>query len=211
MSFMPLATTLVVTLIGVATIPLFDDLGRVEADTVMPRLLAEWALDGQGAAVLAVLVFVGALAAIMSTADSVLLSLGSVVAEDLLGRSGGDPGTTRLGKQVAAGVMLAAVGLALMPRVTLWRLIELKMELLIQCVPAFLLALHWRTLRAGPCLAGVLVGSALAVAAALADVKRIEGVHVGVLGLAANLLVATLGSLRRSATGRVASGGLAGR
>ena len=80
-----------------------------------------------------------------------------------------------------------AVVLALVPKITLWRLIELKMELLIQCAPAFLLALHWRRLRALPCLVGVIVGTLIAGGAALAGVKRIEGVHVGVIGLAVNL------------------------
>jgi Na+/proline symporter len=123
----------------------------------------------------------------MSTADSVLLSLGAVAAVDLLGGDRADPATTKLGKRIAALVMVAAVALALTPKLTLWRLIELKMELLIQCVPAFLLALHWRRLRAMPCLVGVVVGTLIAGGAALAGVKRIEGVHVGVIGLAVNL------------------------
>ena len=63
------------------------------------------------------------------------------------------------------------------------------MELLIQCVPAFLLALHWRRLRALPCLVGVIVGTVIAGGAALSGMKRIEGVHVGVIGLAVNLAV----------------------
>ena len=84
-----------------------------------------------------------------STADSVLLSLGSTLAADLLGRAHRDAAATRLGKRIAAVVMVAMAGLALVARdVTLWGLIELKMELLIQCVPVFLLALHWRGLRA---------------------------------------------------------------
>ena len=86
MTFMPLATTLVVTLIGLAAIARFQGLGDVEADRVMPLLLGEWASEGLGFSIAAVVVFLGALAAIMSTADSVLLSLGSIVAEDLFGR-----------------------------------------------------------------------------------------------------------------------------
>jgi Na+/proline symporter len=189
MTFMPFTTTLVVTLIGLAAIPRFDGLGEVQADTVMPRLLGEWAVSGTLNSVFAVVVFIGALAAIMSTADSVLLSLGAVIAVDLLGRNRTDPATTKLGKRIAALVMVAAVALALVPKLTLWRLIELKMELLIQCVPAFLLALHWRRLRAMPCLAGVVVGTLIAGGAALAGVKRIEGIHIGVIGLAVNLAV----------------------
>jgi len=194
MSFMPLTTTLVVTLIGLAAIPRFEALGVVEADTVMPRLLGALAEEGPGARAMAIAVFIGALAAIMSTADSVLLSLGSLIAVDLFDRPSGDPATTRFGKRAAAFVMAGAAVLALAPRLTLWRLIELKMELLIQCVPAFLLALHWRRLGAAGCLAGAVVGTAIAAAGTLFGMKRLGGVHVGVIGLAANLAVAVLWS-----------------
>ncbi len=190
MTFMPLTTTLVVTLIGWAAIPRLPELEGVAADVVMPRLLGEWAATGPVSSALAVLVFVGALAAIMSTADSVLLSLGSVLAEDLLDHPREDPETTLKGKRIAMIMMFGAVVVALFPWLTLWRLIELKMELLIQCVPAFLLALHWRGFGARGCLAGVLVGSAVAAAGTLAGVKRLGGVHVGLIGLAANLAVA---------------------
>jgi SSS family transporter len=192
MTFMPLATTLVVTLIGLAAIPRLEHLGTIEADTVMPRLLAAWAAEGMGSALLAVLVFLGALAAIMSTADSVLLSLGSLVAQDLFGRPRDDPATTAFGKRVAAAVMVLTLALALGPPLTLWRLIELKMELLIQCVPAFLLALHWRRLDARSALVGVVVGTAFAVVPSLAGVKRLAGFHVGVIGLGLNLAACLL-------------------
>jgi SSS family solute:Na+ symporter/sodium/pantothenate symporter len=196
MGFMPLTTTLVVTLIGLAAIARFEGLGSVEADRVMPLLLGEWAAVGPAAALAAVVVFIGALAAIMSTADSVLLSLGSLVAEDLLGRSHRAAGTTRLGKRIAVVVMVAMAGLALWAReITLWGLIELKMELLIQCVPAFLIAIHWRRLQAGPAFLGLLLGSALAVTAVALDVKRLGGFHVGVLALGVNAAIAVLGSL----------------
>jgi SSS family solute:Na+ symporter/sodium/pantothenate symporter len=195
MAFMPLTTTLVVTWIGWAAIPRFAGLGAVEADRVMPLLLGEWAAAGAGHALGASLVFLGALAAIMSTADSCLLSLGSSIAHDVLGRPREAPATTRLGKRVATWVMVAAAGLAMAARdVTLWGLIELKMELLIQCAPTFLVAIHWRGLRAGPAAAGVVLGTVIAVAGALGGAKRVDGFHIGVIGLAANLAVAVLGS-----------------
>jgi Na+/proline symporter len=194
MTFMPLTTTLVVVLIGIAAIPRFDALGGAEADRVMPLLLGEWADAGTLAAVAAVTVFLGALAAIMSTADSVLLSLGSVVAEDLLGRDRTDPKTTRLGKRVAAIIMIAMVALAMDRSISLWRLIELKMELLIQCVPAFMLAIHWGGLRARPTLWGLVTGTVIAASAVLLGSPRLYGFHVGVLSLAVNLLVAVAGS-----------------
>jgi Na+/proline symporter len=204
MTFMPLLTTLVVTWIGFAAIPRFEGLGVVEADRVLPLVLGSWAGSGSAQAVAAMLVFLGALAAIMSTADSVLLSLGSIVAEDLLGRSREDPATTRLGKRIAAAVMLGAAVVALVARdVTLWGLIELKMELLIQCVPPFFIALHWKGLRAAPTALGLVVGSAIAFAGVMLDVPRVAGVHLGVIGLGANAVIAVAGSaLRRPAPAR---------
>ncbi len=189
MSMMPLLTTFVVMLIGLAAIPHFKDLGVLEKDGVMPLLLGRWAEAGPLQSALAVAVFIGALAAIMSTADSVLLSLGSVVAVDLFGRSHSDPSTTRFGKRIAFAVTVLAVALAIRPQFDLWRLIELKLELLIQCAPAFLLAMHWRGLDARSTLAGLLAGTGVALVAAFSGEARYYGVHVGVIGLAVNLAV----------------------
>jgi Na+/proline symporter len=194
MTFMPLATTLVVTLIGVAAIPLLDLDGGVASDGVVPLLLRDWGREGGWSTALALLVFLGALSAIMSTADSCLLSLGSLLSRDLLGDTGAGADATRLGKRLAGAMLLATIPIALLRELTLWRLIELKMELLIQCVPAFLIALHWSRLRAGPVLAGIVVGSLFAVGLTLAGIPRLAGIHVGVLGCVLNGLVAVGGS-----------------
>jgi Na+/proline symporter len=195
MTFMPLATTFVVTLIGIAAIARFDLQSAVETDGVVPLLLADWGSAGGWATAAALLVFLGALSAIMSTADSCLLSLGSLLSRDLLGHEGRDESATLLGKRLAALMLIAAIPFALSRELTLWRLIELKMELLIQCVPAFLLALHWKRMQTGPVLAGLVVGTAFSVGLTLAGIPRIEGLHVGVIGCALNLAVAIVFSL----------------
>ncbi|MFT5441237.1 MAG: Na+/proline symporter [Myxococcota bacterium] len=194
MSFMPLATTMVVTLIGIAAIAMLGDLEGREADDVLPLLLANWAEGGGAGQIGAVVVFVGALAAIMSTADSCLLSLGAMLAGDLLGNSGSDPNTARRGKLFAAGLLVAMIPLALIEGLSLWRLLELKMELLLQCVPAFLIAIHWRKQRADATLVGLLVGTALSVGLASSGFSRIYGVHAGMIGLAANVAIVVVGS-----------------
>ena len=196
MTFMPLTTTLVVTLIGFAAIARIDPGAGVGSDEVMPYLLGEWASAGGVRMAAAILVFVGALAAIMSTADSCLLSLGSLAVGDILGRDRSDPGTTRVGKWIAALILFAMVPFAIQKELTLWRLIELKMELLVQCVPAFLLALHWQRLRAWPTFCGLVLGTAIAVGGAVLGAKTVFGIHSGLLGMGANFPVATLGSLR---------------
>jgi Na+/proline symporter len=196
MTFMPLATTLVVTLIGVAAIARFEITDAVDTDGVVPMLLADWGAAGGLATAAALVVFLGALSAIMSTADSCLLSLGSLLSRDVLGREGTDEAATLLGKRLAAGILIATIPFALARDLTLWRLIELKMELLIQCVPAFLIALHWGRMRTGPVLAGVVAGTLFSVVMTFSDHARIGGVHIGVVGCAINSLVAVLGSLR---------------
>lgn len=199
MTFMPLVTTTVVTLIGVAAIArIGGGAGDVAQDQVMPLLLGQWAEAGDLAKAGAVLVFIGALAAIMSTADSCLLSLGALAAHDLLGRPGHDAATARTGKWIAAGILVAMVPMALWPGLTLWRLIELKMELLIQCVPSFLIGIHWARLAAGPTLLGLVVGTVFSVGFTFGGVSRVGGVHIGMIGLGINVAIAVLGSALRS-------------
>jgi SSS family solute:Na+ symporter/sodium/pantothenate symporter len=70
------------------------------------------------------------------------------------------------------------------------------MELLIQCVPAFLIAIHWPRLRAAPVLAGLVVGTLFSVGLTLAGVTRWGGVHIGMVGLALNAAIAVVGSGR---------------
>jgi len=192
MAFMPLLTVLITMLVGVAAISHLEQLGGVAADEVMPRILRQLIDRNPAMIPLAVLVLVGALAAITSTADSVLLSLSSLVAADLLGGSSRSAETTRVAKLIAAGLLAVTGVLALVPRLTLWRLIELKMELLIQCVPVFVLATRYPGLREGPVFAGLMAGTVTAVGALVVDLPRIGSVHVGVVALGLNLVVMAL-------------------
>lgn len=190
MGFLPLTTTFVVMLLGIAAIPRFSDLGTLEADRVMPMLLAQWAATGVVWQFFAVLVFVAALAAIMSTADSVLLSLGSIIAGDVLGRNTADPKTTKTGKRAAMVVMLIALGFALFPTLSLWRLTELKLEILVQAAPAFMVGIHWKKFKAKGALVGIGIGVFIALVALVLDVRRIWGLHVGVVAVAFNFAFA---------------------
>ena len=86
MVFMPLITVLILFLLGVISIPHFAAAESISIDTVLPEMLRHWGQISPLAFGLSVLVIVGLLAAIMSTADSVLLSLSSIVAKDILGK-----------------------------------------------------------------------------------------------------------------------------
>ncbi len=66
---------------------------------------------------------------------------------------------------------------------------ELKLELLIQCFPAFIIALHWRQVSAASVLAGLSAGLALLGAMLALGVKQIAGVNAGLIALAGNVLL----------------------
>ena len=94
------------------------------------------------------------------------------------------------------------VAIALTPRISLWGLLELKMELLVQAAPVFVLGLTWPRLSARAALAGVVCGTLLAAGLTLAGYGKVAGIHAGLLGALLNAAVAVLGSLaaRRSAS-----------
>lgn len=192
MAFFSLFMTFTITLIGVAAIPYLEGLGEIESDRVIPRVLEAWATAGPGAQAMAALVFVAALAAIMSTADSVLLSLSSILASDLFNAPGADAEMTRRGKRAALGMMGVAAALAITPTLTLWRLLELKMELLMQCAPALVLCARGFRVRADALFAGIAIGTAGAAGLVLAGHSLLHGIHAGVIGVCLNLATIAL-------------------
>ncbi len=204
LAFLPFLTTLPVFLVGILAIPRLAGLGGAAADQVLPALLRGFAADSGWLFALSVITVVGVVAAIMSTADSVLLTLSSMVAKDFVapalrrgGRAPAEARVTRIGRRVSLGVMAVLTAVALTPRISLWGLLELKMELLVQAAPAFFLGITWRRLRADAALCGLIAGTLLAAGLTLAGHGRIHGIHAGLLGAALNAGVAVAGSLRR--------------
>ncbi|MBI2187242.1 MAG: sodium:solute symporter family protein [Acidobacteria bacterium] len=193
MACMPLATMVPLFLVGIISLRELSALEGIAADQVMPLLLARWAAASPWLYAASLAVMLAVVAAIMSTADSVLLTLSSIIAKDFIGKTvlKGAPDTrlTRAGKVCSWAVVGVLVAVALVPRITLWGLIELKMEILIQVAPLFMLGIHWRRLTAQAALAGLLSGIAVSFALPAAGYARPLGVHDGLIGALANLLV----------------------
>jgi SSS family solute:Na+ symporter len=202
MAFMPLVTMLAMLLVGILAIPQFAALEGIEADQVMPRLLREWAEQSYWLYAMAVLVITGILAAIMSTADSALLTLSSILTKDILGttllRNLDEVRLTQVGKVLSWLTMVAVALVALVPRITLWGLTELKMDILAQLSPLFLLGLTWRKFTAGPALLGIVAGMGLAMGLTLNGYGRVWGIHAGVLGMGINYLLCVTATFLRS-------------
>ncbi len=196
MIFMPLITVVILFLLGVISIPHFVNSTGVSKDTVLPEMLRLWGSESAFSFGLMVVVVVGLLAAIMSTADSVLLTLSSIVAKDILGKSifknHSSEQLTKVGKRFSWIIMIIMVLVALQPKITLWGLIELKMQILIQIAPLFLLGIHAKNVTSKAMLCGICIGFLFAVITFLFGVKTISGIHVGLIGFGLNVLVCFL-------------------
>jgi Na+/proline symporter len=200
MVVMPLLTMTPIFLIGIMSIRDLSGLEGLAADQVMPQMLARWAAQSAWLSAAAIAVLLAAVAAIMSTADSVLLTLSSILAKDVVGRTvlkrASDARLTLTGKLASWVIVGVLVALALAPRITLWGLTELKMELLVQVSPLFVIGLYRPRLTGAAALTGLVAGLAIAFALPLAGVPRPFGVHDGTVGWLVNVTVCLVASSR---------------
>ena len=199
MAFLPLTTTLIALLCGLTGRVVLPGLEGVATDQVLGRLCALIMEQSVAGYWLVVVIFAAALAALMSTADSALLSISSMFTRDIyqvhLRPGAAQSELTLVGKIVSWVVVAVLVVIAISTEKTLVRLLELKFEVLIQIVPCFFLGLYWRRLRTRVVTAGLLTGLAIALGLTAAGASKLYGFHAGVVGLGANFLICAAGCL----------------
>ena len=195
MIFIPLVTTLFMIIVGIVGAAQIPGLDRQGSEQITLLLLNDLAQNIPAISWLLVIFISAAVAAIMSTVDSALLAISSLVTQDLYGKM--KPGSSqshllRFGKIVSWLIMAGAVWLAIALPQTIWRLFEIKLELLCQIAPAIFLGIHMKSLSARSILTGILLGTAVALFimignwAGLAIDTKPWGVHAGVWGLIIN-------------------------
>lgn len=198
MAFLPHLAITTVVFVGLAGLVLFPGLSGTDADGITFRVLAHLVQAEPLAYLPVLLVLLAVAAAIMSTADSCLLSLSSLLTRDVAARLRGldrqeAERLTGLGSLSSVLVMVLLVAVALRPLTTLWDLLVLKFEVLIQLSPAFVLGtLHRadepRAFAARDLLAGLGAGLVVALGLTFSGHRLLVGFHVGTLGVAANYL-----------------------
>ena len=207
MPFLPFTTALVAVIAGIYALAYIPGLEGAETDQVLARVLRivqESSTIGYG---LVVVIFSAVLAALMSTADSVMLSISSMFTKDIysvhLHPDAPEAGLTRIGKRCSWTILCALVvlAIALKDQMSLITLLDRKFDLLVQLVPAFMIGIHWSGLKAGPTLAGLVAGLVVALALAFGPFNfvvagKVWGFHPGLYGLMINLLIAVVGSLQ---------------
>ncbi len=208
MAFMPLVTTLLAFMIGLIGLSRFPGLSHVDADKITVYVMSS--IGGQGwiSYWLVIVVLSAVVAAIMSTADSALLSIGSMVTKDIYKtyfRPEASPEHYLKVGKVFGWVLMAFLILfawvSIETESSIFLLIKLKVEFMIQLSPAFMLGVFWRRLPARAVLLGVVLGTAFTLvvwggaAAGAWETRSPWGISAGVWGLAINYGVCIAGGL----------------
>ncbi len=196
--FMPLVTTLFAVIVGLSGAAIFPELTKLESESVSLRVIGHLQMAYPELAFLFVIFVAAVIAAIMSTVDSALLSISSIVTQDIyrpLRPDASQHRLTNVGKLFSWLLMAGLVILAIDLPQTIWKLTQLKLELLIQAAPAILLGIAQQRPSANVLLTGLSIGVLVTVTLIFSDdfglnlPERPLGIHAGLWGAMANLLV----------------------
>lgn len=217
MAYMPLCATLVAIFVGVAVAAhLPEQLENAKTDTALTLMLRQIHGESWIGSAVVVVIFAAVLGAIMSTGDSALLSISSMLTRDIyqgfIRPAASQASLTRMGKLVSAGLVLLLTALTIYlnrldEEITLVQLLGMKFDMLIQLAPAFMIGIHWKGMKPVPTLIGMATGLVFSLsffwvpvegAGALSWIKA-SGFNPGLYGLLINLILSVGGSLILSA------------
>ncbi|WP_188206795.1 sodium:solute symporter family protein [Alkalibacillus aidingensis] len=198
MSWMPFVTTGVVLLIGIIGINAFPGLDTMESEQLVGMMANVVASENALFYWAMILLFGGIIAAIISTADSALLTFSSITSRDIYGRYINKDAEEK--KQIKVGKITGVVAVFLLlliawnPPGTLFEIFVLKFEVLIQVAPAFILGLYWKGLHTPSVFTGMLLGTITAATMVFTDFVPL-GIAAGLWGLLINTLICVFGSI----------------
>ena len=205
MIFMPFVTTFFLIIVGMVGMNRFPGLDKQGSEEITMLLLNDMAIHIPGIKFFIILFLSAAVAAIMSTVDSALLAISSLFTQDIYRRirpTASQSHLTGTGKIFSWGIMACMAYFATSLPQTIWRLTEMKLEVLCQVAPAIFLGLHIKSLSGRTILSGLSVGVCVTIFIMFSNNLGIPimpkpwGLHAGVWGLAANFITVTLVSIR---------------
>ncbi|WP_106477918.1 sodium:solute symporter family protein [Phytohalomonas tamaricis] len=202
MAYMPFLTAGVVFMVGIIGISAFPGLSTAESEQLVGMMANALANQNTFFYWAMVLLFGGVIAAIVSTADSVLLTFSSIVSNDLYGRyirpDASEHQKVLAGKLVGLVAVAVLIVIAWYPPATLYQIFVLKFELLIQTAPALVLGLYWTRLNSQSVFAGMLAGAVFAGVLTFMGYRPL-GIYSGLWGLLLNVGICVGGTLLSSA------------
>lgn len=144
-------------IIGVWGHLVFPDLAGTTSDQILPMMMADLAPPWVSA-----FVMVGALAAFMSTMDSQLLALSSMITRDVyvsfFNRDASVELQVRVGRWLVVILSLIGLAIAYQPPDTFFAIVTEAFTGLAVLFPATLAVLYWRRVTAAGCIASILAG-----------------------------------------------------
>ena len=198
MVFMPFVTTLCIIFVGIIGAVQFPDLSTKESEYVTLLILSDLSEKVPSTAPILILFISAAIAAIMSTVDSALLAISSITTQDIYRRirpQTNEKSLTYFGKVFSWVLISVAAVLAIYLPQTIWRLMEIKLELLCQIAPAILIGIHLKQLDKSIILSGLAAGTFIALLIILSNMFGLQvpskpwGIHAGVWGLTVNCMI----------------------
>lgn len=198
MMIMPFFTALPVVLIGMMAHYIFPNLTANESQNIVVYMILSFL--GHGSLVDALLAFylVAILAAIMSTIDSVLLTMGSIITKDLLPKAISSEKRYALAKLFSWVLIILMALLAIYLPQSIWGLMIFKLEFLIQMAPAFILGVRSKRVGANAIFSGLVVGilSALflhfSIYFGIIPKSAFGGINIGMISFGLNILIVLL-------------------
>lgn len=150
-------------MIGVMGHLAFPDLAGKAADQILPKMLTTFAPEWLSATIM-----VGALAAFMSTMDSQLLALSSMLTRDFY-QEFIDPELSivkqvRLGKILVVALSVVGLAIAYQPPATIFSIATQAFTGLSLLFPTTVAAIYWSRTTPASCIASILVGEGLLIA-----------------------------------------------
>ncbi|MFG6117841.1 sodium:solute symporter family protein [Thalassobacillus sp. B23F22_16] len=198
MAWMPFLTAGVVFIIGIIGINAYPGLTEGESEQLVGMMASAVASQNVIFYWAMVLLFGGVIAAIVSTADSVLLTFSSIISNDLYGSyinpDASEKKKLLVGKLVGLAAVAILILVAWFPPGTLYQIFVLKFELLVQIAPGLIIGLYWNRLHTKAVFAGMLVGTIIASSMTLFGLSYF-GVANGLWGLLINVGICVVGSL----------------
>src|SRR5699024_4572313 len=198
MAWMPFLTAGVVFIIGIIGISAFPGLSTDESEQLVGMMASTIASQNAIFYWAMILLFGGVIAAIVSTADSILLTFSSIISNDLYGNyinpEAYEHKKLLVGKLTGVVAVSILILVAWFPPATLYQIFILKFELLIQISPGLILGLYWNRLHCKAVFAGMLAGTLVASFMTIFDVTLL-GIASGLWGLLLNVVICIGGSL----------------
>jgi len=206
MVFMPIVTTFFLVIVGMVGMNRFPGLDKQGSEEITMLLLNDMAMHIPGIKYFIILFLSAAVAAIMSTVDSALLAISSLFTQDIYRRirpTASQSNLTGTGKIFSWGIMACMAYFATNLPQTIWRLTEMKLEVLCQVAPAIFLGLHIKSLHGRSILSGLSIGICVTLLIMFSNkigipfVPKPWGIHAGVWGLAANFTTVGIVSISK--------------